>query len=57
MPNILQYTHLDNPMDRGAWQATVGRVEKRWTRMKQFGINAYFIQISLIFKKNYLYFY
>ena len=38
-------------MDRGAWQATVGRVEKRWTRMKQFGINAYFIQISLILKK------
>ena len=27
----LQYSCLDNPIDRGAWQATVHRVVKSWT--------------------------
>ena len=27
--NPLQYAYLGNPMDRGAWQATVQGVEKR----------------------------
>ena len=26
--NPLQYSHLENPMDRGAWQATVHGVTK-----------------------------
>ena len=26
----LQYSCLENPMDRGAWQATVYRVAKGW---------------------------
>ena len=30
----LQYSYLDNPMDRGAWQATVHRVTKSWTLSK-----------------------
>ena len=29
--NPLQYSRLDIPMDRGAWRATVNRVEKSWT--------------------------
>ena len=29
--NPLQYSCLENPMDRGAWWATVHRVSKRWT--------------------------
>ena len=29
--NPLQYSHLENPMDRGAWRATVHRVEKSRT--------------------------
>ena len=33
--NLLQYSFLENPMDRGAWQATVQRIVKnhthRWT--------------------------
>ena len=33
--NPLQYSCLENPMDRGAWQATVHRVAKSWTRLKQ----------------------
>ena len=27
----LQYSYLENPMDRGAWWATVHRVAKSWT--------------------------
>ena len=30
----LQYSCLENPMDRGAWQVTVHRVAKSWTRLK-----------------------
>ena len=30
----LQYSCLENPMDRGAWQATVHRVAKSRTRLK-----------------------
>ena len=29
--NPLQYSCLENPMDRGAWQAIVHGVAKRWT--------------------------
>ena len=29
--NPLQYSCLENPMDRGAWQATVHGVRKSWT--------------------------
>ena len=29
--NSLQYSCLENPMDRGAWQATVYVVAKSWT--------------------------
>jgi len=29
--NPLQYSCLENPMDRGAWQGTVHRVAKIWT--------------------------
>ena len=31
---LLQYSCLENPMDRGAWQATIHRVTKSWTRLK-----------------------
>ena len=29
----LQYSCLGNPMDRGAWQATVHGISKSWTRL------------------------
>ena len=32
--NPLQYSCLENPMDRGAWQATVHRVTKSWIQLK-----------------------
>ena len=31
--NPLQYSCLENPMDRGAWRATVHGVAKSWTRL------------------------
>ena len=34
--NPLQYSCLENPMDRGAWWATVHRVAKSWTRLSDF---------------------
>ena len=29
--NLLQYSCLENPMDRGAWQAIVHGVTKNWS--------------------------
>ena len=34
--NQLQYSCLENPMDRGAWRATVHGVAKSWTRLSNF---------------------
>ena len=32
--NPLQYSSLENPMDRGAWWTIVYGVAKSWTRLK-----------------------
>ena len=32
----LQYSYLENPMDRGGWRATVHGVTKSRTRLKRF---------------------
>ena len=37
--NPLQYSCMVNPMDRVAWWATVHRVAKSWTRLKQLSIH------------------
>ena len=34
--NLLWYSHLENPMDRGAWWATVHGVAKSQTRLSDF---------------------
>ena len=38
--NPLQYSCLENPMDRGSWRAAVPRVAKSWTRLKWLGTHA-----------------
>ena len=38
--NSLQYSCLENPMDRVAWWATVRGVAKSWTRLKQLSTHA-----------------
>ena len=37
--NPLQCSCLENPMDRGAWWATVQRVAKSWTWLKQLSMH------------------
>ena len=39
--NPLQYSCLENPMDRGAWKATVHGVTKSWTRRKRLSMHAH----------------
>ena len=34
--NLLQYSCLENPMDRGAWRATVHGVLKSQTRLSNY---------------------
>ena len=36
--NPLQYSCLENPMDRGAWLATVRGVAKSWTRLSTIAV-------------------
>ena len=35
----LQYSCLENPMDRGAWQIAVHRVAQSWTWLKWLGVH------------------
>ena len=37
--NPLQYSCLENPMDRGAWWATVHRVEQSQTKLKCLSVH------------------
>ena len=39
--NPLQYSCLENPMDRGAFWATVHRITKNQTRMKRLGMHTH----------------
>ena len=41
--NPLQYSCLENPMDGGAWPATVQGVAKSWTRLKQLSTHVHAI--------------
>ena len=38
--NPLQYSCLEDSMDRGVWQATVHVVTQSWTRLKQLSMHA-----------------
>ena len=40
--NPLQYSCLENPMDRGAWWAAVHGVAKSWTRLSDFTLTFHF---------------
>ena len=47
--NPLQYSYLENPMDRGARRATAHRVAKSWTRLKQLSTH----NTRILFSCNY----
>ena len=38
--NPLQYSCLENPMDRGGWRATVHKAAESWTQLKQLSTHA-----------------
>ena len=40
--NLLRYSCLENPMDGGAWWATVHGVAKSWTRLSDFSFTFHF---------------
>ena len=46
--NPPQYSRLENPMDRGAWQAMVHRVTKWWTQLKQLSTHTCMVILCFI---------
>ena len=44
----LQYSCLENPMDRGAWQAAVHWIVKSWTQLARLSIQQLFSSIYLV---------
>ena len=49
--NPLQYSCLENAIDRGAWQATVHGVAKSWTQLSAF-TSVYFSTDCFRFTRN-----
>ena len=45
--NPLQYCCVENPMDRGAWWATVHRIAKSQTWLKQLNTHIYAVYMSI----------
>ena len=52
--NPLQYSCIENPMDRGAWRAMVQRVAKSQTQLKQLSTHACFINNEFLFSKCFI---
>ena len=48
---LLQYSYLENFMDRGAWQATVHGVAKSRTRLSNFHFHLNLITFAMIISK------
>ena len=46
--NPLQYSCLENPMDRGAWRVTVHGVAKSQTRLTKLSTHPYLLSLSLL---------
>ena len=42
--NPLQYSCLENPVDRGAWWVVVHRVAQSWTRLKQLSMHTCMVE-------------
>ena len=52
--NPLQYSCLENHMERGAWWATVHRVARSWTWLKRLSMHAH-VQYSIIYITLFIY--
>ena len=46
--NPLQYSCLENPMDRAAWQAPVLRVPQNQTRLKRLSMHAHYAIATML---------
>ena len=46
--NPFQYSCLENPMDRGAWRATVHGVKQSWTQLKHAHIEWFRLSVSTL---------
>ena len=46
--NPLQYSCLENPMDRGAWRATVLGDAKSQTQLKRLGTHTRFLMLAVL---------
>ena len=46
--NPLQYSCLENPMDRGAWWATVHGVAKSWTRLSMHAMGEQLVKLYIM---------
>ena len=42
----LQYSHLENPMDGGAWKTAVQGVAEGWTRLSDFPFTFHFHELE-----------
>ena len=53
--NPLQFSCLENPVDRGAWQATNHGVAKSWTRLKRLNTHSKctYLRCVLIYRYTY----
>ena len=45
--NLLQYSRLENSMDRGAWQAPVHEVTKSWAQPKRLSMYEKVIELMI----------
>ena len=52
--NPLQYSCLGNPMDQGAWRATVHGVTKNWTRLSNWSCSRSLAAIGLWAPEDYI---
>ena len=55
--NLLQYSCLGNPMDRGACWATVNGVTKNWTQLSTQALDRLTVYLFTELKPLYSYFY
>ena len=51
--NPLQYSCLENPMDRGAWRAAIYSVAKRQTQLKQVNTHNLFPHLLSLYKPSF----
>ena len=47
--NLLQYSCLENPVDRRPWRVTVHRIAKSQTRLKRLGMHTQYVKTNVLY--------